>query len=43
ENPARVEDLADRLHLLDDGAIVWSGKPAELMARDELLATYLGG
>lgn len=43
ENPARVEDLADLLHLLDDGEIVWSGKPAELMAREELLATYLGG
>lgn len=43
ENPARVADLADRLHLLDDGEIVWSGPPAELLARDELLATYLGG
>jgi branched-chain amino acid transport system ATP-binding protein len=43
ENPARVEDLADHLHLLDDGVIVWSGPPAELLARDELLATYLGG
>ncbi|WP_158810992.1 ABC transporter ATP-binding protein [Beijerinckia sp. L45] len=43
ENPARVVDLADSIHLLDNGAIVWSGPPAELMARDELLATYLGG
>lgn len=43
ENPARVADLADRLHLLDDGEIIWSGPPAELLARDELLATYLGG
>jgi branched-chain amino acid transport system ATP-binding protein len=43
ENPARVADLADHLHLLDDGEIVWSGRPAELLARDELLATYLGG
>ncbi|MGR9235222.1 branched-chain amino acid transport system ATP-binding protein [Rhizobium leguminosarum] len=43
ENPARVADLADHLHLLDDGAIVWSGPPAELLVRDELLATYLGG
>ncbi|MCD1262677.1 ATP-binding cassette domain-containing protein [Shinella sp. AETb1-6] len=43
ENPARVADLADHLHLLDDGIIVWSGPPAELLARDELLATYLGG
>lgn len=43
ENPARVADLADRLHLLDDGEIIWSGPPADLLARDELLATYLGG
>ena len=42
ENPARLEGLADRVHLLDDGEIVWSGKPADLMARDELLTTYLG-
>jgi len=43
ENPARVADLADTLHLLDDGEIVWSGPPQELLAREELLATYLGG
>ena len=43
ENPARVADLADHLHLLDDGELVWSGPPAELLASDELLATYLGG
>ena len=43
ENPARVTGLADVIHLLDDGEIVWSGLPKELMARDELLATYLGG
>ena len=43
ENPARVVDLADAIHLLDNGAIIWSGPPAELMARDELLSTYLGG
>ena len=43
ENPARVADLADTVHLLDDGEIVWSGPPLELLARGELLATYLGG
>ena len=43
ENPARVTGLADVIHLLDDGEIGWSGLPEELMARDELLATYLGG
>ena len=43
ENPARVVDLADTIHLLDNGTIIWSGPPTELMARDELLSTYLGG
>ncbi|MCB8883713.1 ABC transporter ATP-binding protein [Acidisoma cellulosilytica] len=43
ENPARVADLCDDMHLLDDGHIVWSGPPHELMGRDELLAAYLGG
>ena len=43
ENPARVTGIADRIHLLDNGAFVWSGPPDELMRRDELLSTYLGG
>jgi branched-chain amino acid transport system ATP-binding protein len=43
ENPARVADLADAMHLLDNGALVWSGAPRELLARGELLETYLGG
>uniref|UniRef100_A0A973W1W0 ABC transporter ATP-binding protein n=1 Tax=Bradyrhizobium septentrionale TaxID=1404411 RepID=A0A973W1W0_9BRAD len=43
ENPARVADIADRIHLLDNGAFVWSGEPSVLLQRDELLATYLGG
>ena len=43
ENPARVTGIADAIHLLDNGAFVWSGLPDDLMARDELLSTYLGG
>ena len=43
ENPARVIGIADRIHLLDNGVFVWSGPPEDLMARDELLSTYLGG
>jgi branched-chain amino acid transport system ATP-binding protein len=43
ENPARVAELANEMHLLDDGHIIWSGPPDELLKRDELLATYLGG
>lgn len=43
ENPARVAHLSDVMHLLDDGRIVWSGAPDDLLNREELLATYLGG
>ena len=43
ENPARVADIADRIHLLDNGTIVWSGEPHVLLERGELLETYLGG
>ena len=43
ENPARVADISDRMHLLDNGEFVWSGPPAELLARGELVAAYLGG
>ena len=43
ENPARVAEISDVMHLFDDGEIVWSGPPAELLNREELLATYLGG
>lgn len=43
ENASRVADKADRLHLLDHGSFVWSGAGPELMARPEILATYLGG
>lgn len=42
ENATRVADKADRIHLLDHGAFVWSGAGPELMARPEILATYLG-
>ncbi len=43
ENAARVVELADAMHLLDDGRFVWSGAGAELMARPEILETYFGG
>ncbi|MFO1171825.1 MAG: ABC transporter ATP-binding protein [Hyphomicrobiaceae bacterium] len=42
ENATRVADKADRIHLLDHGTFVWSGAGPELMARPEILATYLG-
>ena len=43
ENASRVEALAERVHLLDDGRIVWQGAASELASNDELLSTYLGG
>jgi branched-chain amino acid transport system ATP-binding protein len=42
ENAARVVELADSMHLLDDGRFVWSGAGGELMARPEILETYFG-
>jgi len=42
ESAARVADKADHIHLLDHGEFVWSGAGSELMARPEILATYLG-
>lgn len=43
ENATRAAGMADRIHLLDHGEFVWSGAGPELMARPEILATYLGG
>jgi len=42
ENAARVADKAALIALLDNGELVWSGAGAELMARPEILETYLG-
>jgi branched-chain amino acid transport system ATP-binding protein len=43
ENVSRLTDLADELHLLDNGHFVWSGGGADLMCDDVLMKTYLGG
>lgn len=42
ENPARFTDLADEVHLLDNGTVVWRGHPSELEHNEALLQTYLG-
>lgn len=42
ENAARVADKAALIALLDNGHLVWTGQGAELMARPEILETYLG-
>lgn len=42
ENAERIAEHADMIHLLDNGRIAWSGVGAELMARPEIVETYLG-
>jgi branched-chain amino acid transport system ATP-binding protein len=42
ENASRAMDIADTVHLLDDGSLVWSGTAAEMGANEDILATYLG-
>lgn len=42
ENAQRIAEHADRIHLLDNGRFAWSGIGAELMARPEIIETYLG-
>lgn len=43
ENASRAMDVGDSVHLLDDGQIVWSGRPEDMSSNEELLETYLGG
>jgi branched-chain amino acid transport system ATP-binding protein len=43
ESASRAASIADRIHLLDNGRIIWEGPPAELEHREELIETYLGG
>jgi branched-chain amino acid transport system ATP-binding protein len=42
ENPARISSLADRLYLMENGAMIRSGTPAEVLADDAVLDSYLG-
>lgn len=43
ENATRIAEIADAVHLLDNGSFAWSGSGQELLSRPEILATYLGG
>lgn len=43
ENAVRIAGMADRMHLLDNGCMVWGGPGAEFLQRPEILAAYLGG
>lgn len=42
ESATRIEGLADRVYLLENGAIAREGAPADLLADPALLQTYLG-
>lgn len=43
ENAIRIADLADSMHLLDNGEIAWSGTGRDFLSSPEVFATYLGG
>ena len=43
ENATRIAEIADALHLLDNGSFAWSGSGEELLSRPEILSAYLGG
>jgi len=43
ENATRIAEIADRLHLLDNGRFAWAGSGPELMSSPEILSAYLGG
>lgn len=43
ENASRIIDLAEQIHLIDTGSIVWSGGGEELQSNPQVLETYLGG
>ncbi len=43
ENASRIIDMADSIHLVDTGRIVWHGSGEELQSNPQVLETYLGG
>ena len=43
ETPSRVVDIADQVHLIDDGRIVWTGSGADVATSSDIIASYLGG
>lgn len=42
ENPARIAGLADRLYLMENGSMVRSGDPEQVLADEAVISTYLG-
>jgi branched-chain amino acid transport system ATP-binding protein len=43
EHPKRAFEVADLVYLLEDGRIIWQGKPEEMTGRQKMLDAYLGG
>jgi branched-chain amino acid transport system ATP-binding protein len=43
ENATRIAEIAERLHLLDNGTLAWSGTGASFLSSPEIVAAYLGG
>ena len=43
ENAMRIAEMADEMHLLDNGAFAWSGSGEAFLSHPEIMATYLGG
>jgi branched-chain amino acid transport system ATP-binding protein len=42
ENATRIAEMADVLHLLDNGSFAWSGSGTAFLSSPEIIATYLG-
>lgn len=43
ENAMRIAEMADRMHLMDNGRIGWEGPGRDFLSRPEILSAYLGG
>jgi branched-chain amino acid transport system ATP-binding protein len=43
ENAMRIAEMADRMHLMDNGRITWDGPGHEFLSRPEIISAYLGG
>jgi branched-chain amino acid transport system ATP-binding protein len=42
ENATRIAEMADVLHLLDNGSFAWSGSGTAFLSSPEIMAAYLG-
>lgn len=42
ENIAHVRETADRVYLIESGAVVLEGTPTQVLANESVVATYLG-